>query len=137
MHSFRLVPASEGPRREFKITLGLRAGYGSAGRIYRLEEAIRTAHRRAARGAPFLSGMVTRGEVLYADSGGDAPSHREPVAIFTGEVLPQYAGDLDDGTVRELLGELATQMGQRLEQVRRALPIKFIHIAQILNGAAE
>jgi hypothetical protein len=87
MHSFRLVPASEGPRREFKITLGLRAGYGSAGRIYRLEEAIRTAHRwmreRAARGAPFLSGMVTRGEVLYADSGGDAPSHREPVAIFT------------------------------------------------------
>jgi hypothetical protein len=104
MHSFRLVPASEGPRREFKITLGLRAGYGSAGRIYRLEEAIRTAHRwmreRAARGAPFLSGMVTRGEVLYADSGGDAPSHREPVAIFTGEVLPQYAGDLDDGTVR-------------------------------------
>jgi hypothetical protein len=67
MHSFRLVPASEGPRREFKITLGLRAGYGSAGRIYRLEEAIRTAHRwmreRAARGAPFLSGMVTRGEV--------------------------------------------------------------------------
>ena len=120
MHSFRLVPASEGPRREFKITLGLRAGYGSAGRIYRLEEAIRTAHRwmreRTARGAPFLSGMVTRGEVLYADSGGDAPSHREPVAIFTGEVLPQYAGDLDDGTVRELLDELATQMGQCLEQ---------------------
>ena len=120
MHSFRLVPASEGPRREFKITLGLRAGYGSAGRIYRLEEAIRTAHRwmreRAARGAPFLSGMVTRGEVLYADSGGDAPSHREPVAIFTGEVLPQYAGDLDDGTVRELFDELATQMGQCLEQ---------------------
>jgi hypothetical protein len=118
MHSF--VPASEGPRREFKITLGLRAGYGSAGRIYRLEEAIGTAHRwmreRAARGAPFLSGMVTRGEVLYADSGGDAPSHREPVAIFTGEVLPQYAGDLDDGTVRELLDELATQMGQCLEQ---------------------
>ena len=120
MHSFRLVPASEGPRREFTITLGLRAGYGFAGRIYRLEEAIRTAHRwmreRAARGAPFLSGMVTRGEVLYADSGGDAPSHREPVAIFTGEVLPQYAGDLDDGTVRELLDELATQMGQCLEQ---------------------
>jgi hypothetical protein len=42
MHFFRLVPASEGPRREFKITLGLRAGHGSAGRIYHLEEAIRT-----------------------------------------------------------------------------------------------
>jgi hypothetical protein len=45
MKSFRLVPASEEPRREFKSTLGLRAGYGSAGRIYDLEEAVRTAHR--------------------------------------------------------------------------------------------
>jgi hypothetical protein len=120
MKSFRLLPASEGPRREFKITLGLRAGYGSAGRIYDLEEAIRTAHKwmreRAARNAPFLSGMVTRGEVLYAGSGGDTASHREPVAIFTGEVLPLYAGDLDDRTVRELLDELATAMGQSLEQ---------------------
>jgi hypothetical protein len=76
---------AEGPRREFKITLGLRAGYGSAGRIYDLEEAVRTAHRwmweRATRGEPFLSGMFTRGEVACADSGGEAASHREPVAI--------------------------------------------------------
>src|SRR5438445_8067977 len=120
MKSFRLVPASEGPRREFKITLGLRAGYGSAGRIYDLEEAVRTAHRwmweRAARREPFLSGMFTRGEVVYADSGGEAASHREPVAIFAGEVLPQYSGDLDDDTVRELLDELAGEMGHALEQ---------------------
>ena len=71
---------------------------------------------RAERGEPFLSGMFTRGEVLYADSGGEAASHREPVAIFTGEVLPQYAGDLDDSTVRELLDELAQEMGRTLEQ---------------------
>src|SRR5580700_183414 len=120
MKSFRLVEASEGPRREFKITLGLRAGYGSAGRIYDLEEAVRTAHRwmrdRAARNDPFLSGMFTRGEVVYAGAGGEAASHREPVAIFAGEVLPQYAGDLDDGTVRQLLNELAEEMGQTLEQ---------------------
>lgn len=91
MKSFRLVPASEGPRREFRITLGLRAGYGPAGRIYDLEEAVRTVHRwmteRAARDAPFLSGMFTRGEVVYADPGGGNASHREPIAIFTGEVL--------------------------------------------------
>jgi hypothetical protein len=120
MKSFRLVPTSEGPRREFKITLGLRAGYGSAGRIYDLEEAVRTAHRwmreRAARAEPFLSGMFTRGEVVYADGGGEAASHREPVAIFAGEVLPQYAADLDDGTVRALLDELAQEMGRTLEQ---------------------
>ena len=104
MKSFRLLPASEGRRREFKITLGLRTGYGPAGRIYDLEEAVRAAHRwmteRAARGEPFLSGMFTRGEVVYADPEGGASSHREPVAIFAGEALPQYAGDLDDRTVR-------------------------------------
>src|SRR5439155_11415012 len=62
----------EGPRREFKITWGLRAGYGPSGRIYDLEEAIRAAHRwmreRDARAEPFLSGMFTRGEVIYAGS---------------------------------------------------------------------
>lgn len=119
MKSFHRVPAAEGPRREFKITLGLRAGYGSAGRIYDLEEAVRTAHgwmrERAARSEPFLSGMFTRGEVVYADAGGGASS-REPVAIFAGEVLPQYAGDLDDSTIRELLDELAQEMGRTLEQ---------------------
>src|ERR1700736_7031761 len=103
MKFFHLVPASEGPRREFKITLGLRAGYGPDGRIFDLEEAVRVAHRwmreRAARGEPFLSGMFTRGEVVYADGEGNAASHREPVAIFTGEGLPKYAADLGDGTV--------------------------------------
>jgi hypothetical protein len=120
MKSFRLLPASEGPRREFKITLGLRAGYGPSGRIYDLEEAVRTAHRwmteRAARGAPFLSGMFTRLESALLDPGGGDASHREPVAIFTGEVLPQFAGDLEDGTVRKLLDELAEEMGRTLEQ---------------------
>src|SRR5436305_826512 len=70
MKSFRLLPASEGPRREFKITLGLRAGDGPAGRTYDLEEAVRTAHRwmteRAARAEPFLSGVFTRGAVVSA-----------------------------------------------------------------------
>jgi len=110
----------EGPRREFKITLGLRADYGPAGRTYDLEEAVRTVHRwmteRAARGEPLLSGMFTRGEVIYADPEDGAASHRERVVIFTGEVLPQYAGDLDDRTVRELLDELAGEMGRALEQ---------------------
>jgi hypothetical protein len=40
---------------------------------------------RAARGAPFLSGLFTRGEVVYADPGGGDANHREPVAIFTGD----------------------------------------------------
>ena len=118
MKSFSPLLGSEGPRREFKITWGLRAGYGSAGRIYDLEEAIRAAHRwmrdRARRA--FLSGMFARGEVVYAGSDADAAHDREPVAIFIGEVLPLYAGDLDDDTVRALLNELASEIGSILEQ---------------------
>ena len=117
---FHRVPGSEGPRREFKITLGLRAGYGAEGRIYDLEEAIRVARRwmraRAADNWPFLSGMFTRGDVVYAAAEGEAASYREPVAIFAGEVLPQYAAALDDGAVRALLDELAARMGEALEQ---------------------
>ena len=120
MKSFSLVPASEGPRREFKITWGLRAGYGPSGRIYDLEEAIRAAHRwmreRDGRGEPFLSGMFTRGEVVYAGSEAEAAYDREPVAIFTGEVLPLYAADIDDDTVGILLNELASEIGRIHEQ---------------------
>src|SRR5712675_1215700 len=119
MNSFSLVSGSEGPRREFKITWGLRAGYGPTGRIYDLEEAIRAAHRwmreRDGRGEPFLSGMFTRGEVVYAGSEAEAPHDREPVAIFIGEVLPLYAADIDDDRVRILLNELAYEMGRILE----------------------
>src|SRR5260370_42292212 len=125
MKSFRLVPASEGPRREFKITLGLRTGYGSAGRIYDLEEAVWTAQwmrERAARGEPFLSGMFTPGEVLYADSAGEAASHREPVAIFAWEILPQYARDIDDRTVGQLLDGLAGARAPTPEQEPLQIP---------------
>ena len=43
MKNFVIVPASECLRREFKITWGLRAGYGSSGQICDLEEAVRAA----------------------------------------------------------------------------------------------
>src|ERR1700719_4978197 len=112
MKSFSPLSGSEGPRREFKITWGWRAGYGPSGRIYDLEDAIRAAHRwmreRDARAEPFLSGMFTRVEVVYAGSEAEAAHDREPVAIFTGEVLPLYAADMDDRTVEILLNELAS-----------------------------
>jgi hypothetical protein len=120
--TFELIGSSEGPRREFKITLGLRAGYAAEGRIYDLEEAVKVAARwmreRAAKSEPFLSGMFTRGEVVYAEAkaDGEAASYREPVAIFAGEVLPQYAAALDDAAVRALLDELAARMGEALDQ---------------------
>lgn len=116
--AYTTVRGSHGPRREFKITLGLRAGYGPAGRVYDIEEAVRAAHEwmgaRARADRTFLTGMFTRGEVLYARS----PSHanREPVAIFSGEALPQAARKLDDAMIEELLDDLASQMARKLEQ---------------------
>src|SRR5438270_5355996 len=115
MKNFSLVPTSEGPRREFNITWSLRAGYGPSGRIYDLEELIRAAHRwmreRDARAEPFLSSMFTRGEVVYAGSEAEAAHDREPVAIFTGEVLPLYAADLDDDAVSILSTNLHPKSG--------------------------
>jgi hypothetical protein len=71
---------------------------------------------RAARGEPFLTGMITRGRSRLCRCEGGAAGHREPIVIFTGEVLPQYASDLDDRTVRALLDELAGEMGSALQQ---------------------
>src|SRR3982074_650107 len=84
MKSFRLLPASEGPRREFKITLGLRAGYGPAGRIYDLEEAVRTGHRwgrNARRGASlFWPGCspVGKSSTPIPEAGPEAIASRSP-----------------------------------------------------------
>ena len=122
MTGYEMVPLSEGPRRAFRITLGLREGYTREGRIYDIEEAVRAAHRwmtdRSARGEPFLSGMFTKGEVVYAwpQHEGEAGSDREPVAIFTGEAIPLYAADLDDATVTALLNDLAGELGRVLGQ---------------------
>jgi hypothetical protein len=117
MKSFSLVPSSEGPRREFKITWGLRAGYGPSGRIYDLEEAIRAAHRwmreRDARSEPFLSGMFTRGEVVYAGSEAEAAHDREPVAIFTGEVPPLYAADIGASEIGRILEQEEVHVAYR------------------------
>ena len=60
--------------------------------------------------------MFTRGEVVYAGSEAEAAHDREPVAVFTGEVLPLYAADMDDDTVRILLNEIASEIGRILEQ---------------------
>ena len=116
--TYRHVRGSLGPRREFRITLGLRAGYGPGGRLYDLEEAVRAAHRwmmtRARRKETFLTGMFTRGEVLYARS--SILSDREPVAIFSGEALPLAAKKLDDAKIEAMLDELAIEMARTLEQ---------------------
>ncbi len=121
---FEIVPASDGPRRDFRITVGLREGWDEEGRVYDVSEAVRTARawmrRRVAAGQPALSGMFGRAEVTYAwqQPDGGVGSDREPVATFTGEAVHAYLGHLADAEIEAMLNELATELGAALGQER-------------------
>ena len=67
---YLVVEGSQGPRRDFRISVGLREGWDAEGRVFDISEAVRTARtwmkRRVEAGEPALSGMFTRAEVTYA-----------------------------------------------------------------------
>lgn len=136
---YRLVEGSYGPRRDFRITVGLREGWDAEGRVYDISEAVRTAHRwmrrRVGAGLPALSGMFTRGEVTYAwpKPDGSVGSDREPVAILTGEAVHAYLGHLADADVEAMLNELAKELGAALGQER--LYVAFCDKTWILDAS--
>lgn len=121
---YAVVPGSQGPRRDFRISIGLREGWDAEGRVFDVSEAVRTARswmkRRVEAGQPALSGMFTRAEVTYAwpRADGTVGSDREPVALFTGEAVHAYLGQLDDDVIAEMLNELAVELGAALGQER-------------------
>jgi hypothetical protein len=119
-----VVEGSRGLRRDFRITVGLREGWDEDGRVYDISEAVRTARawmrRKVETGMPALSGMFTRAEVTYAwpRADGSAGSGREPVAVFTGEAVHAYLGQLPDQEIETMLNELAVELGAALSQER-------------------
>lgn len=121
---YAVVPGSQGPRRDFRISVGLREGWDDEGRVFDISEAVRTARawmkRRVEAGQPALSGMFTRAEVTYAWSreDGTVGSDREPVALFTGEAVHAYLGHLPDFAIETMLNELAAKLGAALGQER-------------------
>jgi hypothetical protein len=133
-----MVPGSYGPRRDFRITVGLREGWDAEGRVYDVSEAVRTARawmlRRVEAGLPALSGMFTRAEVTYAwpREDGTAGSDREPVAVFTGEAVHAYLGHLSDQAIEDMLSELAIELGAALGQER--LYVSFCDRTWILDA---
>jgi hypothetical protein len=135
---FALVEGSRGPRRDFRITVGLREGWDAEGRVYDVSEAVRTARawmsRRVGAGMPALSGMFTRAEVTYAwpRPDGSAGSDREPVAVFTGEAVHAYLGHLPDEDIETMLNELAVELGAALGQER--LYVAFCNQTWILDA---
>jgi hypothetical protein len=134
-----MVPNSYGPRRDFRITVGLREGWDAEGRVFDISEAVRTAHawmrRRVSAGLPALSGMFTRAEVTYAwpREDGTVGSDREPVAVFTGEAVHAYLGHLSDQDVEDMLNELAIELGAALGQER--LYVSFCEQTWILDAS--
>lgn len=138
---FRIVPGSSGPRRDFRITVGLREGWDPEGRVYDVSEAVRTARawmkRRVEAGLPALSGMFTRAEVTYAWPRQDRSvgSDREPVAIFTGEAIHAYLGHLPDEDIEAMLNDLAAELGAALGQER--LYVAFCDRTWILDAGAD
>lgn len=137
---YAVVAGSRGPRRDFKVTVGLREGWDAEGRVYDVSEAVRTARgwmrRRVEAGLPALSGMFTRGEVTYAwpRPDGSVGSDREPVAIFSGEAVHAYLGGLADADIETMLNELAAELGAALGQER--LYVSFCNRAWILDAGA-
>jgi hypothetical protein len=102
----------------------LREGWDAEGRVFDVSEAVRTARawmrRRVEAGQPALSGMFTRAEVTYAwpRADGAVGSDREPVALFTGEAVHAYLGQLPDVAIEAMLNELAVELGAALGQER-------------------
>jgi hypothetical protein len=138
---YAIVPGSAGPRRDFRITVGLREGWDPEGRVYDVSEAVRTARawmrRRVGAGLPALSGMFARAEVTYAwpRPDGSVGSDREPVAIFTGEAVHAYIGHLPDEDITAMLNELAVELGAALGQER--LYVAFCDRTWILDAGRE
>jgi hypothetical protein len=103
-------------RREFRVTVGLRGGYSEEGVIFDVAQATRVVERwlvdRQARNLPVVTGMMTRGEIIYAR---DAKAMREPVAIFSGEIQPALPTPTDD-EIEAALDELAAALAEALQQ---------------------
>ena len=139
--AYTLVTGSRGPRRDFRITVGLREGWDAEGRVYDISEAVRTAHawmrRRVGAGLPALSGMFTHAEVTYAwpRPDGSVGSDREPVAVFTGEAVHAYLGHLPDLAIEAMLNELAIELGAALGQER--LYVAFCDQTWILDSGEQ
>ncbi|PNG25771.1 hypothetical protein [Methylocella silvestris] len=138
---YALVPGSMGPRRDFRIAIGLREGWDAEGRVFDVSEAVRTARvwmrRRVEAGLPALSGMFARAEVTYAwpRPDGSVGSDREPVALFTGEAVHAYLGHLPDADVEAMLNELAAELGAALGQER--IYVAFCGRTWILDAGRE
>jgi len=122
--AYQTVSGSRGTRRSFTVTFGLQEGYGDAARLHTVDEVVTLIEShlkdKAAAGQQYLTGTVTKGQVVYAwpEEGGKAGGGHEAQAAYSGEVSPLYNADLSDEEVEVILNDLASEIGAALGQTR-------------------
>lgn len=113
-----------GRRRQFEVTCGLVARCGESTEVHSVEQAIKVVQdwmkSRAAACHPFLTGMVSPGQEVYAwpKGPGAAGAASEPIIRFSGEVSILYNSELTDEEVGQLLDEVAGRLGATLGQTQ-------------------
>lgn len=113
---------TEGLRRTFTITSGLREGYGSENITHHPEDAHRAVgvwmKQCAETGQIALSGFFTDTTILYVrDSGsGEREYGTEPAVRFWGEVSLTRLADTPDEQIKLALNDLADTLGHALGQ---------------------
>jgi len=120
---YSLVPGSLGPRRDFRISVGLREGWDAEGRVFDVSEAVRTARawmkRRVEAGQPLCPACSP---VRKSPTRGPPGRHgwfgSRTGALFTGEAVHAYLGHLPDAAIESMLNELSIELGVALGQER-------------------
>ena len=119
---YHKVQAKTDVLRHFRITCGLRSGYGSDCKEHSTETAMLTIHRwmrhRCNEGLQYVTGIVTSGYVLYTWPGAKGDDKPEPAAVFSGDISVVYNADLEDNQVVEILNDLASYLGKYMNQTR-------------------
>lgn len=117
-------------RRSFQINIGLMEGY-SSGILHTKEEVLDLIslwmrNRMAAKLSCITGGTLIPGTMLYAwDSEATGlVVNREEVVLFVGEVSPFYNADLSDVEAVNALKDLASFLGEKLNQSRMYVMFK-------------
>lgn len=123
MHNtYERVAAS--PRRSFRLTVGTQQGYEQASKAADAGISVRVVEEwvRAclAAGLPYLSGIVTTGEVVYGwnDPVTGIQARTEPCVIFSGVLSAAHDADMSDDTAADCLESLAAELARAYEQTR-------------------
>lgn len=119
--------------RSFQLTVGLIEGY-TDGKLHDQEEVGKIVAEwllgQKRDNKPYLPGYITVGTIYYYGRE-SAKLITEPVALYGGDVSPEYNADLTDDEVISTLHELAEILAVKLNQVR--IYLRYGGIIQILQ----